>query len=315
MAILTRNKTLLAKEESVYGSDPTPTVAANAIECKNVKVNYPADTQERDTVRGDLSPVSPVTGKYYAEISFDVELKGSGTKGTAGKLGDLLEACAFAETVSAGSSVVYKPTSDSIKSITIYDYEHVSAGSSRLHKITGARGTVSLKLTAGQVAMLSFAFKGKYNAPADVARPDAPTIETTVPPVVKSASFSLNSVTSLVVQELSLDMQNEVVQEDDMNDASSLKGFLITSRKPSGSFNPEAVQVSTYDFWTDWIAATARALSVVVGSADGNKVTITAPKVTLGAINEGERNGIRTEEIPFRLSRNAGNDEIELKFE
>lgn len=315
MTMLLRNKTLLAKEEGTYGSDPTPTVAENAIEARNVKVNYTGDVLERDYVRGNISPVSPILGQHHAEITFEMDLKGSGTAGTAGRLGDLLEACGYAETASVGSSVVYKPTSDSIKSVTFYVYEHVSASSSRLHKITGARGNVQIKMTAGQMAVLSFAFKGKYNLPTDVAHPATPTYESTLPPVVKSASFSLNSNSNLIVQEVTLDSANELVKQDDINDATSLKGFLITGRKPAGQFNPEAVSVATYDFWSDWIASTARALSVVVGATAGNKCTITAPKVTVDAINEGDRNGILTTDIPFRCSQNAGNDELVLTFE
>jgi hypothetical protein len=185
-----RNRILLAKEEAIYGTDPTPTVAANAIEAKNVKVNYMGDLLERDNVRSNISPVSPVVGKRWVEVSFDIELKGSGTKGTAGRIGDLLEACSMAETASAGSSVVYVPTSSSQKSVTLWIYDNDSA-SAVLHKVTGAMGNFSIKLTAGQYGVISFAFKGKYNAPTDVALTVAPTYESTTPPIVESAVFTL----------------------------------------------------------------------------------------------------------------------------
>lgn len=309
-----RNRVLLAKEESVYGSSSIPTVADNALEVKNLKLNWAGDLLERDNVRSNISPVSPVVGKRWVEVSFDLELKGSGTKGTAGRIGDLLEACSMAESVSAGSSVTYTPTSSGQKSVTIYVYDNDSA-SAVLHKITGAMGNFNIKLTAGQYGVLSFAFKGLYDSDTDVALPSAPTYESVTPPIVESCAFSLNSVTSLIVQELTLDIGNEVVARDDISSENSIYGYIIPNRKGKGSFNPEATLISTYDFWGDWIASQQRALSVVVGSASGNKVTITAPKVTLDNIGDGERERVLTRDIPFTLGQNAGNDELVIKFE
>jgi hypothetical protein len=308
-----RNRILLAKEESVYGSDPTPTGAANAVEAKNIKISYKGDLLERDNVRSNISPVSPVVGKRWTELTFELELKGSGTAGTASRIGDLLEACSMAETVSAGSSVIYVPTSSSQKSITLYVYDNDSS-SAVLHKITGAVGSFTIKMTAGDYATLNFSFKGLYNAPTDVALISAPTYETTTPPIVQNASLTLNSLTTLVVQELSLDLANEIAERDDISAATAIKAFNVANRKPKGKFNPEAMLVASYGFWADWVASSQRALSAVLGATAGNIVTITAPKVTLDGIDEGERERVLTKEIPFSLGQNAGNDEIQIKF-
>jgi hypothetical protein len=309
-----RNRILLAKEESVYGSDPTPTVSANAMEAQNVKVNYIGDLLQRDNIRGNISAVSPVVGKRYVEVTFSMELKGGGTKGTAGRIGDLLEACSFSEVASAGSSVTYTPASSSQKSITIYVY-NLDSASAVLEKVTGAVGTVAIKLKAGNYAQLDFTFRGLYNAPSDVALPAAPTFETTLPPVVESAAFTLNSVATLVVGDLSLDIGNDIAERDDITTANAIKSFFVIGRKPKGTFNPEATLVATYGWHADWIASTQRALSVVVGSASGNKVTITAPKVTIDSIADADINGVLGIDVPFSLGQNAGNDEIQLKFE
>lgn len=308
-------KVLLAKEESPYGSDPTPTVAANAIEARNIRLAYKGDLQERGIQKSDISPVAPVIGKRWIEIAFEVEVKGSAAVGTAPRLGDLLEACGFAEAVSAGSSVTYTPSSSTMKSVTFYVYDIPDTGSARLHKITGARGNMNMRLEAGKLGIIEFTFQGIYNAPADIAAPAAPTFETSVPPIVQSASFILNDVSTLVMQAMNLDMSNEVTQSEDINSAGGIKSINIVARKPAGTFNPEAVLVATYGWWTDWIAATQRTLSVVVGSVAGNKCTITAPKVTSDQITEGDRNGMLVDEVPFRCSRSSGNDEVQLKFE
>jgi len=63
------------------------------------------------------------------------------------------------------------------------------------------------------------------------------------------------------------------------------------------------------------VGATQRELSLVIGSAAGNKVTISAPKVTLDSIADGERESLLTREIPFTLGQDSGDDEVEIKFE
>lgn len=314
---LTKQRILLAKEESSYGVDPTPVVASNAVEAKNIKVNVVGDPLDRDLQNNSLSPNSPVMGKRYIEVSFDVEIKGSGTKGTAPRIGDLLEACGMSETASVGSSVVYKPSSTAHKSVTfyIYDYQGDGSSNSRLHKVTGARGTWDIRLASGNVAIISFQFQGIYNAPTDVSTPSAPTYETTTPPVVNSAGLSLNSVTTLVAQEMALSLANAISQREDLSATTGLAGFVITGRKPTGSLNPEAVLASVYDYATDLVAGTQRALSIVVGSATGNKLTITAPKLTIDAINDEERNGVLVDGIPFHLGKDSGDDEIQFKYE
>jgi hypothetical protein len=183
-----------------------------------------------------------------------------------------------------------------------------------LHKITGAIGDVKIKASAGQYATLEFTMRGNYNAIADVALPSSATYEATTPPVVESAQLTINSINSLVVQEVNISMDNSISERDDVNSPNGLKGFEITAREPKGSFNPEATLVGTYNPFLDWVNSAQRALSMVVGATSGNKIEITAPKVVIESVADGDRNGVLTRDIPFRLGQNAGNDEIQIKF-
>ncbi len=309
-----RNRILLAKEETTYGTDSSPTVASNAIEAKDIKVNYIGELLERDNIRSNISSISPIVSKRYIEVTFECELKGSGTAGVAGRIGDLLEACGFSETVSVGSSVVYKPASSNLKSATIYIYD-MDTSSAVLKKVTGTVGTVNIKIIAGQFATLAFTMRGLYNAPADVALPSDPTLETTLPPIVESSQFTLGAITSLVVQDITIDMANEITERDDINVANGIKAFTIVGRKPKGTFNPEAVLVAIHNVWADWVASTQRALSLIIGSVTGNKCTISAPKVTVDNLADADRDRILTRDIPISFGQNVGNDEIQLKFE
>jgi len=312
---LNKNKILLIKREAVYGTDSVPTVSDNAIEAKNIKIEYNGDLLERDLVRSTLSNSAPIMGQRWAELSFQVEVKGSGTKGAAGRIGDALVACGLTETAAAGSSVTYTPCDSTFLSATAYLYELQDSGNCKLHKITGCRGTVAFDFEAGKISTAEIKLQGLIDEITDETDPSTPTYETTTPPIVENSTFTLNSVATLIAQAVKIDMANEVVKQDDLNSATGLKGFMITGRNPSGTINPEAVLKATYDFVGDWQAATARALSLVLGSAAGNKLTVTAPKLVLEKVGAGERTGIRTEDLAFRLASNAGGDELVLKFE
>jgi hypothetical protein len=312
---LTNSKILLLKREATYGTDPVPTIASNALDASQITFDYQGDLLTRDILRGTLSQPQPIMGQKWAEITFTIELKGGGTKGAAARIGDALVACGLAETVSAGSSVTYAPADTGFLSCTLYFYEQQDSGNCRLHKITGARGDVSLDLNSGKFGTAQFKFQGAYNAPTEVEAPGAPTYETTLPPIIESSTLTLNSVSTLIAQAVKIAMNNDVVKQDDLNSPSGLKGFLITGRKPDGTINPESVLAATYDFYGDWAAATARALSIVVGSASGNKITITAPKLVIEKLGAGDRTGIRTEEVQFALAVNSAHDEISIRFE
>lgn len=314
----TKQKILCAKEEETYGTDVTPAVGTNDIDASNIVISYRGEKLDRDLQRETLSPESPVVGKKSIEISFTCELKGSGTHGTAPQIGDLLEACGFSEATGASggsSSVVYNPASTGHKSVTIYlyDVQVESSGNYRLHKITGARGNANLIFEAGQIARVEFNFQGLYNIVTDVADPGDPSYESTNPPIVDSATFKLNNE-SLVAQMVGINLNNNLVEREDLNTAHGLKGFEITGRSPTGEFNPESLLLATYDFWTDWVGATQRALELTLGDTQGNILEVDAPKVTLDNIDEEDRNGIRSERIPFTLGLDSGDDELVLTF-
>jgi hypothetical protein len=306
---LTKRKVLLIKEEAEYGEDPTPTPAANAIDAQDIIVNYQSEKHERNLMRNSLSKIAPVSGKRYSEVQFTVELKGSGTKNVASQLGDMLEACGFEESVAA-SSVVYTPKADTHKSITIYVYDIADNGSAVLNKITGARGNVSLQTPAGQIAKANFQFQGFYNTPTDVARPTGMVYESTKPPIVQSAAFEFNSVSTLVVQSISIDMQNSINQDDDINSDGSISEFRIMERNPTGSINPEFTPMATIDYQTMMVEQTEAALTAQIGSTEGNIVKIDTPKTTIDNVSAGDRAGKKTDELPIRFNMDSGEDEI-----
>lgn len=102
MSFLTRKRTILAKIESSYGVDPTPTGSANAILMKNLTVT-PMETTlvPRDLIRPYLGNFTNLPAAIYAKVAFEVEVAGAGSAGSAAPYGALLRACALSETLLA----------------------------------------------------------------------------------------------------------------------------------------------------------------------------------------------------------------------
>ena len=242
MVLLTRKTLVLAKIESTYGSDPTPSASTDAFLTMGTDVKRNFTAIQRDVQLASLTRKKDVGKERFTEVTFKYELVGSGAAATAPRTGILLQACGFAETVNSPTDVTYAPSSTSLKSITLYVYKD-----GMRHIVTGCVGTFTLTCTAGNQAMLEFTFTGKYADKTDTAFP-TPTYETTVdnPPLCVSAGLTYNS-TSFVVNEVGVDMANTVSKRPSINEAFAIAGFQITDRKPSVTFDPEAELVATYD--------------------------------------------------------------------
>lgn len=309
--MLEERSVLLVKEETEYGTDPTPSSTANAVLAIGAKVKEVHEPAERGPQSKSLSPNASLLGSLYAEISFSLEVKGSGTKGVAPRLGALLKACAHSEGAVAGSSVSYKPTSASIVSVTLYLYKD-----GRLHIVKGARGTAKLKNSANKVATLEFSLKGLYAAPTDTVLPTTVTYESTEPPICKNQTISFNSVTSLEMESSELDFAVEAAALPSKTATNGIGSIQITSRKPTITINPQSVPISTLDLRA-LRGVTPVAYSEVLGSVAGNKITISVPKFNVIDIEYADREKVTVENIKGECVRNtdAGDDEYEIKFE
>ena len=306
MALLQNKRTLLAKIETTYGDDPTPTGAANAILVRNMNIT-PQQAQQvgRDVIRPYLGNSEQLPSSIHALIDFEVEMAGSGAAGTAPAYGPLLRGCGFAETVSAGVDVVYAPVSASFESVALYfNVDGV------LHKLTGGRGTVSAELAVDQIPVFKFKFTGLYNAVVDAAAPSVTLTGWKQPLPVNRANtsgFSLHAYANGLLQSLSLDAANDVQFRSLVGGNESV---LITNRKPAGNLSMEATTIAAKDWFSAAKNATLDALSITHGTTAGYKVKLDAPKVQLTNPTYAESQGIAMLNMGLVLVPNTSNDEL-----
>ncbi len=307
MPLLSRKRTILAKTEVTYGTDPTPTGAANAILVRNLNITpLNAELVSRDLVRGYLGASEQLIASSYVSVEFEVEMAGSGTAGTAPAYGPLLLACGMAATTSAGVSVTYAPVSSAFGSVTIYyNVDGV------LHKLTGARGNVEMDITVGQIPVFKFSFTGLYNAPTDAAVPTVTYTAFQTPLAANSdntSAFSLYSFSG-ALQSLSVNMGNAV----NYRTLIGAEDVLMTDRQVSGQAVFEAPLIASKDYFAAALGSALGTLDITHGTVSGNRVQISSARAKVTNPTYQDQNGIHMLQAGFNLvPSTTGNDEVSI---
>lgn len=309
--MLINREIILVEIETTYNTDPAPTGAANAVLVENPSWSHEgARMVERNNVKGTLAKDQQIFAGTLKQVTFDVELKGSGAAGTPPEISHLLRACGLDETIVASTSVTYAPVSTGHESCTIYYYQD-----GILHAITGARGNVSFALEAGGIGKFSFTFTGHDAGVSDAALP-TPTYDSTVPPPAIGVTFSLGGYAA-VINAFNFDLANALAMPSNISASDGYGEIIITGRDIAGSIDPEAVLVATNNYIGNWKSGATMAMTVgPVGGTAGNRCTFSFPDVYYREIAPGDREGLRTFDISFGAAESVSgaDDEISIVF-
>lgn len=308
---LYRKRLLLAAIESTYGTSAAPG-DTDALLVSNLEVSpLQVELLDRELIRPWLGNSEKVVGQRMGQVSFDVELAGSGTAGTGPRWGRILRACGFAQAIVASTSVTYSPVSSGFTSVTL-DFN----ADGTKHLLTGCRGTATLNLTTGQIPKISFEMMGIYN-PAVSAAAVTPTFGGQADPVVvNSANTTAVSAFGFAacMESFNLALNNE-------NPFRQLAGcsqqVLVTDRAPSGELVIEAPVVGSGSGQKDFFAAvssqTLGAITWQHGQTAGNIITFNAPTCNLDSPGYADSDGVMMLNLPFMaVPSSAGNDEFTL---
>lgn len=306
MGKLYRKAALAAKIETPSGTDSVPTAATNAMVVSNLNWSpLEMTVEERDIMRAYLGNSEQIVAAKWGQVDFEVEVAGAGAAGTVPKYGVLLRMCGFAETVSAGVSVVYAPVSSGFESGSVY-----CNLDGLLHKSLFTMGNVAMSLDAGKVPKYKFSFKGLYVAVTDTTA-WAPVYTGWVKPIAvnkANSALTLHGIQA-VVEQLQLDMRNAVEYRNLYN----FEGVQIGDRKPGGSISLEATSIATKDWYASILATTTGALQVVHGLTAGNIVQFDGPNVQLISPKYANSRGMAMLQANLTLNPgSSGNDEITI---
>lgn len=312
---LTNKQLILAKVETTYGTDASPTNALNAIKCGNLNITpLDVETVERNIVQPFFGANQKIIVSKKVSIDFEVELSGSGIAGTAPHYGVLMKACAFAETVAAGISVTYNPiTLSSVTqagtSVSIYFQRDGIK-----HVLLGARGSFSVDLTVKTLPKIKFNFTGLLGTITDsalsttglayvAAIPVAVSTTNTTPVTIYGFTPTLESFT--------IDVANDVKQRILVGSET----VIISDRAPKGTLKIEAPTLATKDFFNLAQTSTLGTFSIKHGQTAGNIVTFSTHSVGMAieAPKYATNEGVDMLDMSYSLiPSTTGNDELTI---
>ncbi len=306
MPLYTRMRTILAKIEVTEGTDPVPTGAANAILCSQITVTpLGGSTADRQLAFPSFGAVPKKHVNKFVQVQFDVELAGSGAAGTAPAWGVLARMCSHSEAITAATKVVYTPVTSEPETGTIYANE-----SGTLHKLTGARGTMSMVFAADGIPVMKYTFTGRWTVPAEGSLPSLTTTAWIDPlPIgnVNTPTFTLDAYAA-VMEQLQIDQANTVVHRDRPN----AEYVAITDRLATGTLQIEAPALGTKDFFGLAYGDATMVAQLIHGTAAGNIIQLDVPKLQMLQPAYQDVNGIRHLTAQLTLNRTAGDDEYTL---
>lgn len=303
--LLLRKTRALIKKETTYATDAAPTAADDLVSCYDPVWQMPEEIVDRNLVTGDFSASESIRNRGYGTFSMGVELKGSGTAGTAPEWGPLLQACGFSETIVTNTSVTYQPVTGGEDSVTAWFYRD-----GNLWKYTGGRGTVTFSRGVSGVPMMNFEFmalKVDTGNPGQAAFPATGSTDSSKPVASVLSTFTFGG-TAYDMTNFEIAMGVVVSPIGSINGPTGYSEMQITGRDVNGSFDPQ--ETLTGNIANLVVANDAHVLNWSSGGTAGNIVTINCPKCVLQDSPMGGRDGVSTYTANFKPARDAGDDEI-----
>lgn len=307
--LLTRRVQVAASIESIKGTAESLAAIDAKLLAYEPVFNFDPTQFKRNPYRKTLSRMNSIPGQQLCELTVQCEIMGPpfASRGQSSIFANLLRACGFSESLSAGVSSTYVPRSTSFETITLAIYED---GVKK--KLCGAMGNVRIICKVGEPIMAEFTFQGKYSSHSDTSML-SPSYPASVPLIFQNATVTVFG-DSLLMQNLEINMQNTVVMRDKPQDSTGFDYAIITERNPVMTFDPEAELVATHDFLSKLISTTEAAVSIVVTATDNTKLTISLPKARYTGVPSADRDGMRTYSATCELNMDSGDDEVSLVF-
>ncbi|ENM3954316.1 phage tail tube protein [Vibrio cholerae] len=281
--------------ESNYGVDPvTAQTPLKFVLGREFSITPQAgESKTLDYDNGQLGNSPEIMTECYVDIEFGVDFAPGKTAGTAAPWADLTKGClrqAVHDAVAAKTT--YSIKGDATESLTLYFYQ-----SGTLHKVTGARGSLSMNATAKNFPTLKFKFSGLHSIPSASAHP-VPDFSNWVTPLkvgVENSAFTIDGTAHKMIS-LEYDQANSVSYQEYVGH----EEVQINDFAPTATLVIEAPPLAIFDPFALAKAGSEHSLQFTNGPK-GNQIGWLSSRVQFGRPSYGEQEGTQTYSIPLRL--------------
>lgn len=278
---------LLAKVESTYGTDSSPSNSTDGVRGTGriwnaVSPEWAFHNLREETVSNSLIGVAPGIPKgRMVTIDYTVQLMGAGAAYSSStpvrpECDPLMMACGFARThddTGSAEKVTYDLADTGHSSATIWVY----AGGKRI-RVVGCRGNMTWAPQAGTVGEIRFQLQGiVLNTPDEQSVPSI-TYDSVVPPPAVSMGLALvpSGGSSWTPRTAAFEVTtgHEIARLDDVNSAQGIEGFFIAATNPRCTFQARTPDTSDYPLYTLSEDRTVQTIDATLGSTQYNRVRL-----------------------------------------
>ena len=322
---LSRRQLMITAIESTYAVDRNPE-ATNSYQPIRLIDPFTLNLGQEfvENAGGNLTSGfgRPIATVRPAGVTFRTYVQGldSGSYTTTRKppVGDLLRACGLFETFVTSNAdgqpeYQYAPRADVGSDTSINIVAHQDGYE---HRLVGNRGNVNLIFGAYAPVVAEFTFRGLLRTEAATTRVSSVVIPTGVPPVwIGSGTIFVSSLAGNV-ENLSFNTNYTVLEQRASlaDSGSGIVQILLTDRQPGGSFDPEATQPGTHDFFGAWRNSSGSVLRARAGTTQGNRVTLISSQAVYRNVGWGDKSGLNIFNVDFQAAERNGNDEYQILF-
>ncbi|ENM6044724.1 hypothetical protein P3607_11290 [Vibrio parahaemolyticus] len=296
MARKARKKVIAYATETTYGQDAIDGGTPKYLLGREFSITPMAgESTPLDYDDGLLGNSGEIVTELYVTVEFTVDLASGGAAATPAPWGDLMKACLRSVTTGVDSST-YAIDDTVESSLTLYFYQ-----SGVLHKVTGARGSLSMAANAKNFGGITFSFSGLFSVVSASALPaaDFTPWKTPLKIGVENSAFTIDAAPIKMIS-LEYDQANSVVYQEYVGH----EEVIITDFAPTGTLVIEAPDLATFDPFAAAKAALPHALVFTNGPV-GNQVEFSSTKVQLGRPTYADQDGTQTYSIPLRFLGNS----------
>lgn len=290
--MLTRNKLIAIKPESVYGTDSMPGNPQVLIANKESKIQpLQHDSLDNSILQPKMGhdPVLHVGGWGMVEI--ETAIPYADQPGDPQALDAMIRAAGFSSTSIPGQRTVYASVDKNHESATIYAYEQDD-----LTKMVGCRGSGVIELNAKSRPLIKSSFTGLSAGPIAGTLPNAVLQPVKVLPIEDSnSSFTLDGRTE-VMDSLTIDLGLSVSYQNLVG----VEEVVIVDSKPTVKVTIRRPPAGTKNYYAEM-----KANRLVVGRfrQEVNKIgfEFLLNGMQLAAVSESEKDGFDMLELEYRL--------------
>lgn len=308
MPIPIRQQGLLAKIESVYGTDSVPVVGTDGVRVTGFiwgdqGNTYAWENARRDVVNSSLYPNIPgVAHGRMVEMDLRWEVKGAGSD-IPPEAAPLIRACGFSETDGV-NMWTYSLALQPHDSCTIYVY---SGGF--LYKYVGCRGVLRWPHVPGENGVMNFSMKGLMvsdpvaSAATTITSYDATAPIASVAYGLTVGSWSPDCIAAEFNQGATLD------RLDSLNATDGIREFDWAIAEPMVTLSAKVpmtaggiADTATYDPYADAKVPTGRTIAWAQGSTQYNRVRLNAPGAYVQIPKHANEQNYAAWDLSYRLT-------------